>query len=505
MDLLLVLPILIPLATALIALAFWTRIQIQRIVSVVGASALLIGGILLFAEVWQHGIGATQMGSWPAPFGITLVADVTSAVMVVIVGVMGLSIAVYSLGSIDPARERYGFHALVHLLLMGVSGSFLTGDLFNLYVWFEVMLISSFVLIALGGTAAQLEGALKYVTLSLLASMLFLAATGIIYGVAGSLNMADLAIHFDTTALPEGLLLALAMLFLVAFGIKSAIFPLFFWLPASYHTGPVVVSALFAGLLTKVGVYALARIFTLFFTGTMETLSIVLLIIASFTMVVGVLGAVAQNGMRRLLSFHIISQIGYMVMGLALLTPLALAGVLFFLVHNILAKTNLFLIGGVIERLRSTEQLPKLGGLYRSRPGLAVLFLIAALSLAGLPPFSGFWAKLLLIRAGLEVEQYLVVAIALGVSLLTLFSMTKIWAEAFWKEAPDMPVVDAPVSRGYHFAMMMPIVLLAALSMGMGLIVEPLIEVSQVAAEQLLDPTAYVQAVLGNEGLVIGD
>lgn len=503
MDLLLVLPILIPLITALIALALWTRPQIQRIVSVIGATALLIGGIFLFAEVWQHGIGATQIGNWSAPFGITLVADVMSAVMVVIVGIMGLTISIYSLGSIDPDRERYGFHALVHLLLTGVSGAFLTGDLFNLYVWFEVMLISSFVLIALGGTAAQLEGALKYLTLSLLASMLFLAATGIIYGVAGSLNLADLAIHFDTAALPGGLLLALSMLFLVAFGIKSAIFPLFFWLPASYHTGPVVISALFAGLLTKVGVYALVRIFTLIFAGAMETVSIVLLVIAGFTMTVGVLGAVAQNGMRRLLSFHIVSQIGYMVMGLALLTPLALGGVLFFLVHNILAKTNLFLISGVIERLRGTEHLLKLGGFYRGRPGLAALFLIAALSLAGLPPFSGFWAKLLLIRAGLEVEQYTIVAIALGVSLLTLFSMTKIWAEAFWKETPAYPVYEAKMSRGTHLALIIPIIFLASLSMGMGLIVEPLLEVSQVAAEQLLNSSAYVEAVLGPDALVM--
>jgi multicomponent Na+:H+ antiporter subunit D len=503
MNVLLVLPILIPLVTGLLSLALWTRPQIQRVISLIGAAALLGAGIVLFDGVWRTGIGATQMGNWPAPFGITLVADVTSAVMIVINGVMALTIAVYGLAGIDAQRERYGYHALVHFLLMGVSGSFLTGDLFNLYVWFEVMLISSFVLIALGGTPKQLEGGLKYVTLSLLASMLFLAATGIVYGVTGSLNMADLAIHFDVTSLPVGLTLALAMLFLVAFGIKSAIFPLFFWLPASYHTGPVVISALFAGLLTKVGVYALLRIFTLLFAGTMETVSTVLLVLAALTMVIGVLGAVAQGELRRLLSFHIISQIGYMIMGLALLTPLALAGLLFFLVHNILAKTNLFLISGVIEKLRGTENLSKLGGFYRSRPALAVLFLIAALSLAGLPPFSGFWAKLMLVRAGIELEQYTVVAVALGVSLLTLFSMTKIWAEAFWKEAPAANIVDAPLSGRARLALLAPVVFLAVLSMGMGLVVEPLIQVSNVAAEQLLDASGYVEAVLGSEAVAL--
>lgn len=503
MNVLLVLPILIPLATALLSLALWTRPQMQRVISLIGAAALLGAGIVLFDGVWRTGISATQLGNWPAPFGITLVADVTSAVMIVINGVLALTIAIYGLAGIDAQRERYGYHALVHFLLMGVSGSFLTGDLFNLYVWFEVMLISSFVLISLGGTPKQLEGGLKYVTLNLLASMLFLSATGIVYGVAGSLNMADLAIHFDVTSLPVGLTLALAMLFLVAFGIKSAIFPLFFWLPASYHTGPVVISALFAGLLTKVGVYALLRIFTLLFAGTMETMSTVLLVLAALTMVIGVLGAVAQGELRRLLSFHIISQIGYMIMGLALLTPLALAGLLFFLVHNILAKTNLFLISGVIEKLRGTENLSKLGGFYRSRPALAVLFLIAALSLAGLPPFSGFWAKLMLVRAGIEVEQYTVVAVALGVSLLTLFSMTKIWAEAFWKEAPAANVVDAPLSGRARLALLAPVVFLAVLSMGMGLVVEPLVQVSNVAAEQLLDASGYVEAVLGSEAVAL--
>lgn len=496
-NILLILPILIPPITALIAMSFWTRPAIQRIISVVGATLLLLVSILLLFTVWENGIIAVQIANWQAPFGITLVADLMSAVMVVMTGIIGFCVAVYSLAGIDRQREAYGYHALVHFLLLGVSGAFLTGDLFNLYVWFEVMLISSFVLVALGGTPEQIQGAVKYVTLSLLASMLFLAGVGVIYGATGALNMAALHNYFAELAAPAGIVLVIALLFTIAFGIKSAIFPLFFWLPASYHTGPVVVSALFAGLLTKVGVYALVRVYTLLFAQTLETISPLLLALAALTMVIGVLGAVAQGELRRLLSFHIISQIGYMIMGLALFTPLALAGVLYFLVHNILAKTNLFLISGLLAKVGGTEKLSRLGGFYQKRPGWAILFLIAALALAGVPPLSGFWAKFLLVQAGLQTEQYLIVGISLAVSVLTLYSMTKIWAEAFWKEAPESTVPQRHLTRSTEWTLLIPIVMLAILTMAMGLAVEPVIALSNQAAHQLLNPAEYVTAVLG--------
>jgi multicomponent Na+:H+ antiporter subunit D len=369
-----------------------------------------------------------------APFGITLVADLLSAIMVVLAGLMGLAVAVYSLASIDQQREAFGYYPLLHILLMGVCGAFLTGDIFNLYVWFEVMLIASFVLLALGSERPQIEGAIKYVTLNLMSSAIFLAAVGILYGVVGTLNMADLAVKLPTVT-PPGLVTTLAMLFLVAFGVKAAVFPLFFWLPASYHTPPVAVSAIFAGLLTKVGVYAMIRVFTLLFVQNVGYTHTLILVMAGLTMLTGVLGAVAQNEFRRILSFHIVSQIGYMIMGLGLCTRLALAGSVFYIVHHIIMKTNLFLVSGVAYRLRGTFELKDLGGLYQAHPLLALLFLIPALSLAGMPPLSGFFAKLVLLQAGLEMGQYVIVAVALAVGLLTLVSMTKIWAEAFWKPA----------------------------------------------------------------------
>lgn len=497
MNLLLLFPILIPFLTAIVCLLAWGRRGAQRALNVAGAACLLASGLALLRSIWGSGIQATQIGNWPAPFGITLVADLFSAIMVVMAGLMGLAVAVYSLVAMDRERESFGYYPLLHVLLMGVCGSFLTGDIFNMYVWFEVMLISSFVLMELGGEKAQLEGAIKYVTLNLMSSALFLSAVGILYGVAGTLNMADLARRLPEVS-PSGLVTTVAFLFLLTFGIKAAIFPLFFWLPASYHTPPVAVSAIFAGLLTKVGVYALIRVFTLLFVHDVGMTHRLILVVSGFTMVTGVLGAAAHNEFRRILSFHIVSQIGYMVMGLGLFTPLSLAGSVFFICHNIIAKSSLFLVSGVVHRMRGTYELKKLGGLYSASPGLASLFMISALSLAGMPPLPGFWGKFLLVKAGVETRDYAIAAVALLVGLLTLYSMTKIWNEVFWKRAPVE--VPAPLV-GDHWrsrvALLLPIIALALLMAVIALMTDPFLTLVFRAGEQLMNPSGYIEAVLG--------
>jgi multicomponent Na+:H+ antiporter subunit D len=501
-KLLLVLPLLIPLTTAAVSLLAWRWRHVQLSLGVLGAAALLAAALALLDAVWREGIQALQLGSWPAPFGITLVADLWSALMVVLTGLMGLVIAIYSLVGIDTQRQAFGYYPLLHILLMGVGGAFLTGDIFNLYVWFEVMLIASFVLMALGGERAQMAGALKYVTLNLIASAVFLATVGILYGVAGTLNLADLAVKLHAVDQPW-LVTTLAVLFLIAFGIKAAIFPLFFWLPASYHTPPVAVTALFAALLTKVGVYSLIRVFTLLFVQDVAYTHTLILTIAGLTMVTGVLGAVAQNEIRRLLSFNIISEIGYLLLGLGIFTPLALAGVVFLMVHVILSNSALFLISGVIHRCTGTYRLKELGGLYQSAPYLALLFLIPALALAGIPPLSGFWAKLLLVKAGLEAGQYAIIVAALVVSLLILFAMARIWAEAFWKPLPAASH-DRVRQRSREDAARLPILLwappvaLALLIVAIGLSAEPLVDFAMRAGEQLMNPSEYIRAVLGD-------
>lgn len=496
MGLLLLLPLLIPFVTATLALLFWRRGRIQRTLALVGSIGLLLSSLVLLGVVWRDGIQVIQLGNWPAPFGITFVADLFSAIMMVLGGVIAVAVVIFSHASVDRLRERFGYYPLLLFLMMGISGSFLTGDIFNLYVWFEVMLMSSFVLVALGNERAQLEGALKYVTINLVSSAIFLTAIGVLYSISGTLNMAQLSVQLSQSDQP-GLVTVVAMLFLIAFGIKAALFPLFFWLPASYPVAPIAITALFAGLLTKVGVYALIRVFTLLFVQDIGYTHTLLLFLAAFTMITGVLGAASQNEVRRILSFHIISQIGYMVMGLALFTPLALTGAIFYIIHHIIVKANLFLISGVVQRLGGSYYLKHLGGLYRSHFGLSILFLIPAMSLAGIPPLSGFWAKFTLIRASLEDNQPAIALVALVVSLLTLFSMTKIWAEVFWKNHPETTPEPMPLSPGERLQMFLPIVALAAITVVIGLMAEPVFILASRAANQLLSPVEYVTAVLG--------
>ncbi|MDX5379212.1 MAG: Na+/H+ antiporter subunit D [Halomonas sp.] len=492
------LPILIPLLAGAVSLLFWRSRLMQRVVAVAGTGLLLVASVWLLSTVSRDGIQVLQVGNWPAPFGISLVADLLGAIMVVLTGIIGFAVALYSLATTGRGHEAYGYFPLMHLLLAGVAGAFLTGDIFNLYVWFEVMLVASFALLILGSEKAQMEGAIKYVTLNLLSSVIFLVAVGLLYGMVGTLNMADIARRLASLE-DNGMADVLAMMFMVAFGIKAAAFPLFFWLPASYHTPPVAVSALFAGLLTKVGVYALYRVFTLIFHHSPGYTHEILLWGAGFTMLSGVLGAAAQFEFRRILSFHIVSQIGYMILGLALFTPLAIVGGVFYIAHHILVKTNLFLVSGIVHRLQGSYRLKRLGGLYRSHPWLAVLFLVPALSLAGMPPLSGFFAKFIVIRAGIEAEAYGVTAIALLVGLLTLYSMVKIWSEVFWKAAPGDDAAESYPTVGQRelWLMSLPAVGLALCTLFIGLNAGPLYALAEASAGELMAPERYIEAVLG--------
>lgn len=492
--------LLIPFASAIACLLVWWKPALQRGIAVAGMAGFLAAAVALFLAVERSGVLAVNIGNWPAPFGITLAADLTAAIMVLVTAIIGLAVSVYSLADIDRNREKFGYYIFLNLMLMGVTGSFLTGDIFNMFVWFEVMLISSFVLMTLGGERAQMEGAIKYVVLNLVSSAFFLSACGILYANTGTLNFADLALRTKTLMEPE-LLSLTAMLFLVAFGLKAGIFPLFFWLPASYHTPPVAVSAIFAGLLTKVGVYALIRAFTLIFVGDMAFTHGLLLVLAGLTMVSGVLGAMAQYDFRRLLSFHIISQIGYMVLGLALFTQWALAGTVFYLFHHIIVKTNLYLISGITRRYAGTFDLKKMGGFYAALPWLAVLFFIPAMSLGGIPPLSGFFAKFAIVKAGLSgdtpfpIGAPILAAVALAVGLLTLYSMTKIWNEAFWKEAAE-PLDREALPAARAWLLYGPVVFLATLTVLIGLAPSYLFDIALRAAEQLIHPEAYIRAVM---------
>ena len=498
MNWLLVCPIVIPLSAAVIGFAGRGSEKTQRAVSLAGAIGLSAAAAGLLSTVWRDGIASVQIGRWPAPYGITLVADHLSASMVAVSALIGLATVIYAFGDIRPSRLSHALHPLLHALLAGVCGAFLAGDVFNLYVWFEIMLIASLALLVLGGSPAQLDGAVRYAALSLIATTLLLSGIGLLYGLTGTLNMADLHLRVQEVE-DQGLLTLVAMVFLIAFGLKSAVFPLFFWLPASYHTPQTAVSAVFSGLLTKVGVYALMRFFTLIFRHDVGYTHELLLWVAGLTMVTGVLGAASQNELRRILSFHIISQIGYMVLGLALFTTLGLLGGIFYVIHHIIVKANLFFVSGAVNRLAGSTDLQTLGGLYRDKPLLAVLFFVPAFSLAGFPPLSGFWAKLLLLQASIESDEFVLAGVALAVGLLTVFSMTKIWLNAFWKARPDEAGPPPSFAPRRRWLLLAPIATLATITLVIGLYARPLYALAERAATELMDPSIYVEAVLDRD------
>jgi multicomponent Na+:H+ antiporter subunit D len=492
---LLALPIGLPLLAAAVSILVGRWRRAQRVVALGALAAVAVVSVVLLVRVDAEGTAVAAAGGWPAPMGITLVADRLSAIMLVVASLMLVSVLVYAIGQPGAERHHVGFQSVYLMLAAGVNASFLTGDLFNLFVAIEVMLTSSYVLITLGGRLEQVRSGMTYVVISLLASGLFLTAVALTYAATGTVNLADLATRIPE--LPVGVRSGLAVLLLVVFGIKAALFPFFFWLPDSYPTAPSPVTAIFAGLLTKVGVYAIIRTQTLLFPADTRPATL-MLVLAGLTMLVGVLGAIAQGDVRRILSFQIISHIGYMVMGLALFTVTGLAAAVLYIVHHIVAKTALFLTGGLIEHTGGSSRLNRLGGMATSAPLLAVLFLLPALSLVGLPPMSGFVPKFALIDAAAADSQYVIMAVALVVSLLTLVSMMKIWNSVFWAPAAQPPAeAPAPATRpGGPLLMVAPTAVLVALTLAIGLAAGPLMALSDRTAADLLDPDSYVSAVL---------
>ena len=487
------LPILVPLFTVVLLLVS-CKPAWQKSIGIGGSLVVFLAGLLVFITVNNRGIQVLQAGAWPAPYGITLVADRLSALMLLISGFIGLTLAIYASRFISSKLISGRFYLFFHTLVMGVNGAFITGDVFNLYVWFEVMLMSSFVLMTFGSQKIQLKGGIKYLSMNLLASMFFLAGIGFLYGKTGTLNMAHLAEILRND--PQPLLMnTSAMLFFVGFAIKSAVFPFFFWLPSSYHTPPVAITAFFAALLTKVGVYSMIRFFTLFFVQDPVFWHNLLLAIAALTMLIGGMAAASQYEIRKILSFHIISQIGYMIFGLGVFTPLAIAGAVYFMIHNMLAKTSTFLVAGMVHRLKGTYQLKNIGGLYKRYPLLGVLYIIPAFALAGVPPLPGFFGKFFLIKAGFEAERFLVSGVAIVTGILTLFSMIKIWNEAFFKKEPT-EVADQDRKERLPFTDLLPSVMLGLAILALGLGVGFWYDYFIGMGEQLLDCKPYIHQVL---------
>ncbi len=494
-------PILAHLITAVLLLFFWQRVQAQKIISIIGNSIAFLLCIRLFYTTQQEGFLVLQSGGWQAPFGITFVSDTLSSIMVMLTAIVSLTVGIYSTASLNVSRIKYGYFFLFHFLIMGLLGAFLTGDIFNLYVWFEVVIISSFVLLTLGGKKMQMEAGIKYVTMNMLASIIFLTAIGILYGITGTLNMADLSLKIAEVE-NRGLVSVTALLFFAGFGIKSAVFPLYFWLPSSYHTPPSAIAAIFGGLLTKMGVYAMIRVFTLIFIPD-EFMRNVFIVIAIMTMITGALGALNKRSVRRLLSYLIVCHIGYLIGGLGIYTELALVGVVFYLIHDVIVKSNLLMITGVIQKIRETIDMQRLGGLYKDYPKLSLVFAVAIFSLVGIPPLSGFWPKIQFFGESLSSGEYVLLGAFIVASFITLIVIARMWSEVFWKESPK-PLTEeidrfAQMSFSGKLALIAPIVTLSFVSLYIGLNAEGVYEVAQRTAYELMHPSLYIDAVLHNK------
>ena len=489
------LPIVLPLIGAGVSILVGRSRVAQRVVGLTVLAGLVGVSVALLVEVDRHGTLVTQAGGWPAPMGITLVADRFAALLLVVAEVTLLSVLLYAIGEPGAERNHVGFQSAYLVLAAGVAASFLTGDLFNLFVAFEMMLTASYVLLTLGGRYEQVRSGMTYIVISLIASTLFVTVLALLYSTTGTVNLADLAVRLGE--MPHGVQTMFAVLLLVVFGIKAAVFPLFFWLPDSYPTAPSPITAVFAGLLTKVGVYAIVRTQLLLFPPTSRPATL-LLVVAGATMVVGVLGAIAQDDIRRILSFTIISQIGYMVMGLGFFTVAGIAAVVFSMLHHIIVKTSLFLVGGLVDHSAGSSRLSRIGGMVRTTPFLAAMFLVAALGLAGVPPLSGFIAKFALIDAGIAARQYPIVAVSLVVSLLTLFSMIRIWMGAFWSPAEEERApARPPVNRGGGPALMVvPTAALVACTIAVAAAAGPLYALSTRTARDLIDRNRYIEDVV---------
>ena len=490
-------PVVLPLLGAALSILVGRSRAAQRIIGITTLGGLVAIAVVLLVEVDRDGTLVAEAGGWSAPLGITLVADRFAAALLVVAELTLFAVLLYAIGEPGVERNHVGFQSAYLVLAAGVAASFLTGDLFTLFVAFEMMLTASYVLLTLGGRREQVLSGMTYVVISLIASTLFVTTLALLYSATGTVNMADLATRIDE--LPSGVQAGFAVLLLVVFGIKAAVFPLFFWLPDSYPTAPAPITAVFAGLLTKVGVYAIIRTQLLFFTDDSRPATL-LLVMAAATMLVGVLGAIAQDDIRRILSFTIVSQIGYMIMGLGFFTVAGVAAVVYSIVHHIIAKTALFLIGGLIHHTSGSSRLSQVGGMVKTAPFLAVMFLVSALSLAGIPPLSGFISKFALIDAGVAEGHYPVIAVSLIVSLLTLFSMIRIWMGAFWSppDDRDAPVPTPPEShRRAPFLMVGPTALLVLCSLAVAAAAGPIYGLSERTARDLLDRDGYIEKVLG--------
>ena len=500
----LIAPVILPaLLAPFIVLAARYHIGIQRAFSLAGVVALVVIAAGLAMASADGTVQIYQLGDWAAPFGIILVGDRLSTLMVLLTAVLALFVLLYAIGSGWDERGRH-FHALFQFQVMGIMGAFLTGDLFNLFVFFEVLLIASYGLMIHAGGNARLKAGVQYVLFNLIGSTLFLFALGAIYAEAGTLNMADLAarVALIDPAETVGIRVA-AVLLLLVFAIKAALVPLHFWLPSSYAEAPAPVAALFA-IMTKVGAYAIIRVYTLVFSPEVEATAglhdVWLLPAALVSLAIGTMGVLAAKRLDRLVAFAVIGSMATVMVAIALFTPVSIAAALYYMVHSTLAGAALFLISDLVRTGRGnvdlTAQAPVAGA-----PLTAALFFAGAIAMAGLPPLSGFLGKLLVLDAAYSSDMMVWVwVVVLTGSLVSILGFARAGSILFWKShsvapSPDALVMPRPAVLSY--------VAVGGLIAMLGLHTVFAGQVhgytTRIAAE-LFEPNAYMDAVLNTPG-----
>lgn len=471
------------------------NIPAQRFLSVFSVLLTFTVSYKLLQQVKAEGIQILEVGGWSAPFGIVLVVDMLSALLLMTTSFVSFACILYAFKSIGQEREKFYFYPLIQFLITGINGSFITGDLFNLYVCFEVMLLSSYVLLSLGGGRIQLRESIKYIVINTLSSTFFLLAIAYLYAVVGTLNMAHLSVRVAEAG-QTGIMTTIAVLFLIVFGLKAALF-LFFWLPGSYSAPPAAISAIFAALLTKVGIYAIFRMYTLIFYHQPQITHSLMAVLAGLTMLLGGIGAIAQWDIRKILGYNVIIGVGFVISGLAVFTSSAVAGAIYYVIHDMVTKALLFLLGGTVISIVGTGKLKEISGLISNHPSLGWMFFITTLALAGVPPLSGFIGKILIIKEGIakgvfQTGFYWLAGVGLLSSLMILYSLMKIFINGFWGETYLSKEMEKGTTKGLIF----PCVLLTVVCIFLGMGAEVIYPYIEMAANSIMDPSMYIEAVL---------
>ncbi|MCL7411873.1 MAG: NADH-quinone oxidoreductase subunit M [Methanosarcinaceae archaeon] len=496
--------IAVPILMAAIMVFLKSSPKLQKSLNVFVTLCLLALSVVLLLRVWTDGIIVYEVGEW-GKYGIVLVADLLSAGMVVLTLFVSFLSLVYSLDYIEERSLNSTYHSLFNLLMAGLTGSFLTGDIFNLFVFFEILLLSSCGLVIAnekgGVTKAsdKMEATFKYLVLSMLGSIVMLIAISSLYATVGTVNMADIAVKVSAMSAAGTMpwhIYPIALLFIVVFGNKAAIFPLHYWLPDVHPTAPSPISAMLSGVLIKVGVYGMLRVFFLMFRDVLPMFQPIIILLALVTIIIGAISAIGQTDVKRMLAYSSVGQIGYVFLGVGMGSVYTITAALVYLVNHAFAKSMLFLTSGGIIHHAHTRNMQKMGGMIKSAPLMGAMFLIGAMSIAGFPPMGGFIAKFILFDAGIEEGFYIPIAIALIFAVLTLFYMFRAWMIMFWGEPRDFETYGEYSSHALSPLLTVPIIILAIGVIIFGVYAEPLIALAQATAVQIVDPQPYIDAVM---------